>query len=258
MIRQILLTISYDGTAYCGFQIQPNGVSVEGCLNEALSKIAGHPVTILGCSRTDAGVHAQGQRASFFLEGRIPTDHICNAVNGILPPDIVVTKAEEIPMDFHCRHEAVGKHYRYTIRNTALTSPFDRNYSYHFPAKLDVAKMREAVPLLIGEHDFRAFTAANSGRNGFVRRLDLITVNPSEDYICLDFWGGGFLYKMVRSIAGCLIDVGRGYFDLDVIEKALATGDRTLLSLTAPAKGLSLIKIYYNDEYYLDKEKSLS
>ncbi|MBQ2764141.1 MAG: tRNA pseudouridine(38-40) synthase TruA [Firmicutes bacterium] len=258
MTRQILLTISYDGTAYCGFQVQPNGVSVEGLLNEALSKIAGHPVTILGCSRTDAGVHAEGQRASFFLNGRIPTSHICNAVNGILPADIVVTKAEEVPMDFHCRHDAVGKHYRYTIRNTALTSPFDRNFCYHFPGKLDAEKMKNAVPLFLGEKDFKAFTASNSGRNDFVRRLDAITIKSSGDYIFLDFWGGGFLYKMVRSIAGSLIDIGRGYFDTDTIEKAFATGDRSLLSLTAPSKGLSLIKIYYNDEYYLDKDNSLS
>ncbi len=257
MTRQILLTISYDGTNYCGFQVQPNGVSVEGLLNEALSKIAGHPLTILGASRTDAGVHAEGQRASFFLEGRIPTDHICNAVNGLLPKDIVVVAAEEVPMDFHCRHDAVGKHYRYTIRNTALSSPFDRNYAYHFPGKLDVARMKEAVPLFLGERDFRAFTAANSGRTDFVRRLDLITVNTSGDHIYLDFWGGGFLYKMVRSIAGSLIDVGRGYFDKDTIEKAMKTGDRSLLSLTAPSKGLSLKKIYYNDKYYLDKDASL-
>ena len=198
MTRQILLTIAYDGTAYCGFQIQPNGVSVEGLLNEALSKIAGHPVTVLGASRTDAGVHAEGQRASFFLEGRIPTDHICNAVNGLLPDDIVVREAVEVPLDFHCRHHAVGKHYRYTIRNTALTFPFDRYYAYHFPGKLDLGRMREAIPLLLGERDFKAFTAANSGRTDFVRRLDLITITPSEEHIYLDFWGGGFVLKMVR------------------------------------------------------------
>lgn len=253
MSRQILLTVSYDGTAYCGFQIQPNGISVEGCLNRALSKISGHPVSVLGASRTDAGVHALGQRASFFLEGRIPTDHICNAVNGILPPDIVVTCAEEVPLDFHCRHDAVGKHYRYTIRNTALTSPFDRNYSYHFPAALDLVMMKEGARLLCGEHDFKAFTAANSGRNDFVRRLDQITVNAEGDYVFFDFFGAGFLYKMVRSITGCLLDIGRGYFDLDVPKKALVTGERSLLSLTAPGKGLSLLKIYYNEEYDLDK-----
>lgn len=253
MSRQILLTISYDGTAYCGFQVQPNGVSVEGTLNRALSKIAGHPVSVLGASRTDAGVHALGQRASFFLEGRIPTDHICNAVNGILPSDIVVTCAEEVPLDFHCRHDAVGKHYRYTIRNTALTSPFDRFYSYHFPGVLDIAQMKEGAKLLCGEHNFKAFTAANSGRNDFVRRLDQITVKSTGDYLFLDFWGAGFLYKMVRSLTGSLLDVGRGYFGVDILEKALACGDRSLLSLTAPGKGLSLLKIYYNDEYDLDK-----
>lgn len=257
MTRQICLTISYDGTDYCGFQIQPNGVSVEGLLNEALSKIAGHPVTILGASRTDAGVHAEGQRASFFLEGRIPTDHICHAVNGLLPSDIVVTEAVEVPADFHCRHDAVGKHYRYTIRNAAFTSPFDRNYAYYFPGTLDLEKIEDALPLFFGEHDFKAFTAANSGRDNFLRKLDLITVQREGEYVLFDFWGQGFLYKMVRSISGSLIDVGRGYFGKDVLEKALSTGDRSLLSLTAPSKGLSLIKIYYNNEYELDKEKSL-
>lgn len=257
MTRQICLTIAYDGTAYCGFQVQPNGVSVEGCLNEALSKIAGHKVTILGASRTDAGVHARGQRASFFLEGRIPTNHICNAVNGLLPADIVVTEAAEVPPEFHCRYDAVGKHYRYTVRNTALTSPFDRHYAYHFPGNLDLERINEAIPLFLGEHDFKAFTATNSGRDNFVRRLDLITAERCGEHIYLDFWGGGFLYKMVRSICGSLIDVGRGYLGCDTVKKALETGDRSLLSLTAPAKGLSLIKIYYNNEYYLDKDNSL-
>lgn len=257
MKRQICLTISYDGSHYCGFQIQPNAISIEECLNNALTKIAGHPVSILGASRTDAGVHAEGQRATFFLEGRIPTDHICNAVNGLLPDDIVVTAAEEVPEDFHCRHDAVGKHYRYTLRNTPISSPFDRLYSYHFPGKLDLNAVEKAIPLFLGEKNFEAFTAANSGRTDFVRRLDLITVHSDGDHVFFDFWGGGFLYKMVRSITGSLIDVGRGYFGTDVIEAALATGDRSLLSLTAPSRGLSLIKIYYDEKYYLDKEKSL-
>lgn len=257
MTRQICLTISYDGGGYCGFQIQPNGVSVEGCLNEALSKIAGHPVRILGASRTDAGVHAEGQRASFFLEGSIPTERICHAVNGLLPRDIVVTEAKEVPPDFHCRHDAVGKHYRYTLRNSDLPSPFDDRYSYFFPGNLNLEKVKEMLPLFFGEHNFKAFTAANSGRDNFVRTLDLITVQRDGDYVYFDFWGRGFLYKMVRSICGSLIDVGRGYFGKETIEAALATGDRSLLSLTAPAKGLSLIKIYYNDQYDLDKDKSL-
>lgn len=258
MKRQILLTISYDGTAYCGFQTQPNGISVESELNVALTKIAGHPVSILGASRTDAGVHALGQRATFFLYGRIPTDHICNAVNGLLPKDIVVVQAEEVPGTFHCRYDAIGKHYCYTVRNTRKTSPFDRNYAYHFPGKLDLARIKDAIPLLVGEKDFRAFTASHSGQKNFVRRLDQITVKQEGAYVLFDFWGNGFLYKMVRSLTGSLLDVGRGYFDRNVLIEAIDTGDRSLLSFTAPAKGLMLRKIYYNEEYYLDKDSFIS
>ena len=251
--KKILLTIAYKGTAYCGFQRQPNGESVEGMLIDALTRVAGHPVSIVGASRTDAGVHAFGQRATFTLFGSIPVDHIPKAVNGLLPGDIVVLSAREVPASFHCRYDAVGKHYRYRIRNTDLPSPFDRDTAYFFPGALDTERMREASSLFIGEKDFRAFTAANSGRDHFVRKLDKITVSRDKEYILLDFWGEGFLYKMVRSISGALIDVGRGYFGADVIEKALLSKDRSLLSLTAPAQGLTLIKIYYDEEYFLDK-----
>lgn len=255
--KQVKLTIAYDGTAYCGFQTQPNGIAVESVLNEALSKIARHPVKVLGASRTDSGVHASGQVATFFLEGRIPVGQIPIALSGFLPRDIVVTAAEEVAADFHCRYDAVGKHYRYTIRNSALPSPFDNRYVYRYGGYLDAGKMEAAAGIFIGEHDFTAFTASHSGRKSFVRRLDQITVSREGEYIHLDFWGGGFLYKMVRSIAGCLIDIGRSHFDSAVAEKALLTGDRDLLSLTAPARGLMLIKIYYDDEYFLDKDKAI-
>ena len=251
--KKILLTIAYKGTAYCGFQRQPNGESIESLLNSALTGVAGHPVSILGASRTDTGVHALGQCATFVLYGSIPVDRIPNAVNGLLPGDIVVLQAKEVPKSFHCRYDAVGKHYRYVIRNTDLPSPFDRDTAYFFPGELDTALMGEASSLFIGEKNFRAFTASNSGRNNFVRKLDKIEISRDGEYIFLDFWGEGFLYKMVRSISGALIDVGRGYFGMNVIEKALLSGDRSLLSLTAPAYGLTLIKIYYDDEYYLDK-----
>lgn len=255
--KQVKLTIAYDGTAYCGFQTQPNGIAVESVLNEALRKIAGHPVKVLAASRTDAGVHAKGQVATFFLAGHIPVGQIPIALSGFLPSDIVVTAAEEVADDFHCRYDAVGKHYRYTIHNSVLSSPFDCRYVYRYGGCLDVAKMKAATEIFIGEHDFTAFTARHSGRKSFVRRLDQITISREGEYIHLDFWGGGFLYKMVRSIAGCLIDIGRGHFDLAVAQKALLTKDRDLLSLTAPARGLTLIKIYYNDEYFLDKEQAI-
>lgn len=257
MSRQIKLTIAYDGTAYCGFQIQPNGRSVESELNKQLSRIAGHPVKILAASRTDAGVHAQGQTATFFLDGSIPTKNIPQALLGHLPEDISVIAAEEVSADFHCRYDAVGKHYRYTIRNASLPSPFDYRYVYGFGGKLDVEQMRSAAAIFSGEHDFTAFTAAHSGRENFVRRLDLIRVQREGDDIQLDFWGNGFLYKMVRSITGFLIDVGRGHLAPAVGEQALKTKDRSLLKLTAPARGLTLVKIYYDNQYFLDKENSM-
>lgn len=252
--RQIKLTIAYDGTDYCGFQSQQNGPSVEETLNAALSRIAGHPVRILAASRTDAGVHAKGQVASFFLQGSIPTENICNAVNGLLPDDIAVRTAEEVPSDFHCRYHTTGKHYRYTVYNCKQRSPFEQRYSYHYPIPLNLAEIEAVIPIFLGEHDFEAFTATHSGRSSFVRQLDLITVTRSNDYVFFDFWGKAFLYKMVRSITGALIDIGRGFLTAETVAEALASKNRSLLSLTAPAKGLCLEKIYYNDEYYLDKD----
>lgn len=252
---QVKLTVAYDGTAYCGFQSQHNAVGVESLLNEALSKVAAHPVTVLGASRTDAGVHAQGQVVTFFLRGSIPVAQIPAAVNCLLPRDIAVTAAETVAADFHCRYDAVGKHYRYTVKNTHIPSPFDYRYVYAYGGKLALDLMASVAEVFIGEHDFTAFTATHSGRKNFVRRLDRITVSREGDNVYLDFWGGGFLYKMVRSIAGCLIDIGRGHLDAAVAQRALIAKDRSLLSLTAPARGLTLIKIYYNDEYFLDKDK---
>ncbi len=255
--KQVKLTVAYDGTAYCGFQSQRNAIGVESVLNEALSKVAAHPVTVLGASRTDAGVHAAGQVVTFFLRGSIPAAQIPAAVNCLLPRDIVVTAAETVAADFHCRYDAVGKHYRYTVRNTHIPSPFDYRYVYAYGGRLDLDLMATAAAVFIGEHDFTAFTATHSGRKNFVRRLDRITVSREGDNVYLDFWGGGFLYKMVRSIAGCLIDIGRGHLNAEVAQRALITKDRGLLSLTAPARGLTLIKIYYNNEYFLDKDKPI-
>lgn len=254
---QVKLTVAYDGTAYCGFQSQPNAVGVESVLNKALGQVAAHPVTVLGASRTDAGVHAKGQVVTFFLQGSIPVPQIPAAVNCLLPRDIAVTAAETVAADFHCRYDAVGKHYRYTVKNSRIPSPFDYRYVYAYGGNLDLALMTAAAEAFKGEHDFTAFTAAHSGRKNFVRRLDRVAVSREGDDIRLDFWGGGFLYKMVRSIAGCLIDIGRGRLDAAVAQRALLTKDRSLLALTAPARGLTLVKIYYNDEYFLDKDQPI-
>ena len=255
--RQIKLTVAYEGTNYCGFQVQPNGVSIGATLQSAVEKIAGHPVSLLAVSRTDAGVHATGQVATFFLEGSIPVEKIPQALHGILPKDIVVWQAEEVPPDFHCRYDAVGKHYRYTLRNSKICMPFDRLFVWHFVPPLDVIRMKKALPYLVGTRNFKAFTAAHSGRSDFVRRLDAITVEKRGDDIIFDFLGRGFLYKMVRSITGFLVDVGRGHLAPETAERAIATGDRSLLGLTAPPQGLNLVKIYYDEKDFLDKLKTM-
>ncbi|MDO4541624.1 MAG: tRNA pseudouridine(38-40) synthase TruA [Bacillota bacterium] len=255
--RQIKLIVAYDGTEYCGFQLQNNGVSVSSRLNQCLSRIAGHPIKITGVSRTDAGVHAKGQVVTFFLRGSIPTERIALAVNGLLPDDIVVKDAVEIPLHHYCRRGVVGKHYRYVVRTGQVSDPFDHRYVWHFPCTLDPQVIAEAISYVEGEHDFKAFTAAHSGVEDFTRRVDKIKVIRRDQDWIFDFWGHGFLYKMVRSLVGYLIDAGRGFFPAGIALEALATGNRELLGYTAPAKGLTLVKIYYDQQYYLDKEEIL-
>lgn len=257
MERQIMLTVAYDGTEYCGFQVQNNGISISSLLNQTLTRVAGHPVKITGVSRTDAGVHARGQIATFFLRGDIPTERIDIAVNGLLPDDIVIKEAVEVPLDFYCRRGVVGKHYRYVVRTSRVSDPFDYRYVWHFPCKLDFQAISKGISYVEGEHDFKAFTAMHSGVDNFVRTVDKIAVWRRGDDCIFDFWGAGFLYKMVRSLVGYLVDVGRGYFPPEVAVEALKTGDRSLLGYTAPARGLTLVKIYYGDKYYLDKDNVL-
>ncbi|MEG1496205.1 MAG: tRNA pseudouridine(38-40) synthase TruA [Clostridiales bacterium] len=255
--KQVLLTIAYDGTDYCGFQWQKNGVSVSEVLDKALSKIAGHPVRIMGVSRTDGGVHAQGQVASFFLEGSIPIANIPKAVSGHLPRDIVVVKAIEVPLGFNCRKEAVGKHYRYIVDTAQVPSPFDHRYVWYYPSVLDIEKMRKGAIFLEGDHDFRAFTAKHSGKDNFLRQVDKITIEQHEKTFIFDVWGPGFLYKMVRSIVGLLVDIGRGRFEPEFAKEILETGNRELLGYTAPALGLNLVKIYFDGNYVIDKDKNI-
>ncbi len=244
-MRRIKLTVAYDGSRYSGFQIQENGNTIAAELDRALTKVAGHPVQVAGASRTDAGVHALGQVATFDLMGRILPEQIPLAVQGILPPDIRVLQGEEVAPDFHCRYAPIGKHYRYTVRTAPLTDPFTYLYAWHYPRVLDLARMEEAASALIGEHDFRAFCASHSGRKNFVRRLDAIQISAIEGGLQLDFWGNGFLYKMVRSLVGYLVDVGRGYLSPDLGKEVLLSGERDKLGVTAPPQGLCLMKIYY-------------
>ena len=250
-MRRIILWLAYDGTAYCGFQTQPNGVAVAAVLDAALTKLAGHPVRVLGASRTDSGVHARAQAASFDLDSAIPTAAIPAALRGLLPDDVVVYAAAEVAADFAIIREAAGKHYRYSVRCGGFADPFDRRYVYHVDYVPQLAPMCEAARLLEGEHDFRAFTAAHSGRENFVRRLDRITVTTEGDLLYFDFWGRGFLYKMVRGLTGFLLDCGRGRFAPPHGSAVLQSGERSALGLCAPAHGLCLERVYFEENEYL-------
>ena len=257
MKRQILLTIAYDGTNYSGYQIQKNGISVSEKLNKAAGRLVGKPVSVLCVSRTDAGVHALGQRGSFFLENNIPVERIPRALQCYLPDDIMILKAEEIPLDFYPPAESVGKHYRYVVRLAHESNPFDHRYVWHLPRKIEKQRILEAIPYLEGEHDFKAFTAKHSGKDNFVRKVNRIFLSQRGDDLIFDVWGEGFLYKMVRSIVGFLLDVGRGHFEPALAKTLLVTGERERLGYTAPSRGLTLVKIYFDEKFYLDMEHNL-
>lgn len=240
-----MVEIEYDGTNYSGWQIQPNSRTVQEEIMKALKKLTGKKVNINGSGRTDAGVHAYGQTASFILEGTIPVERLPLALNSNLPKDISIINAIEVPKDFHARYSAIGKRYIYHIYRGKYRTALDRNYSYHVPYELNQAKMEEGARLLLGTHDFRGFMSSGSSIEDTVRtihRLDLLHENNSL-YIHIE--GNGFLYNMVRIIVGTLVEVGTGKKSVDEIKKALESKDRALAGHTAPPQGLFLDRVFY-------------
>lgn len=242
---KVLLTIEYDGTAYCGFQRQLNGPSIQQALEKALARLCGGPVGIVGASRTDAGVHALGQRAHFDLQASIPVDKLPFALNPLLPRDIRVTAAQAVPDSFHARFDARGKVYRYLIHNRRHASALMRNFAAHAALPLDLEAMRRAAQALPGRHDFAAFQAAGGTARTTVRTIRSLRLERREDLIELTVEGDAFLYNMVRIIAGTLIAVGQGKLPEDAFLRAIGSGDRLALGPTAPAQGLTLVRIYY-------------
>ena len=221
MERNILLTIEYDGTNFCGWQRQPGLRTVQGQLEQALTKVCGKEITLNGTSRTDAGVHALGQRASFRGEFGIPTDRIMLAVNNLLCggmnvrgkcADVCIRDVREMPADFHARFDSKGKKYRYIIRNSGEMDVFARNYCYQIKSPLNLAAMQEAAALIVGTHDFACFQAAGGNpRETTVRTVFSLDVFRREvGDIAIEITGDGFLYNMVRIIAGTLVEVGQG------------------------------------------------
>lgn len=245
-MRHIRLVVEYDGTSLCGWQRQSNGPTVQGHLEAALAQLLQHAVTVTGASRTDAGVHARGQVASFRTERTIPLHGVRRGLNSLLPEAIAIREATEVGDDFHPRFSATGKHYRYTVLARPDRSPRWRDRAWHVPEPLALDAMREAAALLLGEHDFAAFRAAGCTANTTIRRIDTIDVVAGDELLTLEVRGNAFLRNMVRIVAGTLVEVGRGRLTPAQVREILESRDRTRAGITAPAHGLELIEVRYD------------
>ena len=244
-MKRIMLRVAYDGTAYHGWQIQDNAVSVQGELEKALKHLLGENVELLGASRTDAGVHADGNVAVFDADTKIPPEKISYALNQRLPQDIVIQESKEVSKDFHPRYAASKKTYEYYILNRPFPDPIHRRYMHFHYGFLDIAAMQEAAAYLEGEHDFSSFCAANAQVKSKVRTIYSATVSKQDDCITIQLCGNGFLYNMVRIIAGTLIEVGEKKLLPAQIKEILLACERSKAGPTAPACGLHLKRIDY-------------
>lgn len=244
-MRRIKLEIAYDGTNYCGWQIQPNGITVEEVINKTLSEMLNEEIIVIGASRTDSGVHALANVAVFDTESRIPGDKMCFALNQRLPEDITIQKSMEVPLDFHPRYCNSQKTYEYKILNRRMDNPMDRLYTHFVYLPLDIEKMKQAAEYIVGEHDFKSFCSARAQVVDTIRTVHQIQISKEEDIISIKIVGNGFLYNMVRIIVGTLIKVGLCVYPPEYVKEILAVKDRTKAGPKAPAKGLTLVKIEY-------------
>ena len=237
--------MAYDGTDYCGWQVQPNGITVEEVLNRKLSELTGENITVIGASRTDSGVHAQGNVAVFDSDTTIPPERVAYALNRKLPEDIVVIRSEEVPGDWHPRYQETVKTYQYHILNREMPDPIRRRDTYFVSYPLDLEAMRCAAAYLKGEHDFRSFCNVHTEVQDTVRTIYDLDIIREGDLITIRIRGNGFLYNMVRIIAGTLVRVGRGFYRSDQVREILEKRERTEAGVTAPPQGLVLVKIDY-------------
>ena len=244
-VKRILLKVAYDGTNYCGWQVQPNAKTIEGVLNEYLTKLLKEEIVVIGASRTDAGVHAYGNVAVFDTNSRIPAEKISYALNAHLPEDIVIQESMEVSSDFHPRYCDTRKTYEYRIYNATFPLPTNRRYSHFVYYDLDLEAMRKAASYLIGTHDFASFCSANTQVKDTIRTIYHIEIEKERELIVIRIKGNGFLYNMVRIIAGTLIQVGTHQWETERVLEALTKKDRQAAGPTAPAKGLTLVEIEY-------------
>ncbi len=247
-MRNILLTMMYDGSCFHGWQVQNNAVSVQEVFQKALFTVFGK-TEIKGCSRTDSGVHANMYCVSFHTDHRIPVGKIPAALNNYLPTSIAVMGAREMPDDFHARYSCVGKQYIYKIWNNDIRNPFLDKYALHYWYKLDISLMNEAASHFIGRHDFTSFCTLDKREKGdFHRTITDISVSASDDLVTITVQADGFLYNMVRIIVGTLLYVAQGKILPGEIPSIFEAENRSLAGPTAPAHGLYLNKVFYNDK----------
>ncbi len=248
MLRNIRLLIAYDGTDFHGWQTQPGFRTVQETIEQAIRRVARHPIGLAASGRTDAGVHARGQVANFETTCDIPCDNLRRAIGCRLPTDISILRADEVPVGFRATSDAVSKLYRYTIHNTAgrPVNYLHQRYAYHFWQPLDETRMRAAAALLVGTHDFAAFASKGSPRQTTVRTVLRLEVNRRFQQLSIDVEGTGFLYNQVRNMVGTLIEIGRGHWEPDYAAEILASCDRSKAGTTAPARGLCLQWVRYD------------
>jgi tRNA pseudouridine38-40 synthase len=245
-MRNFKMIVEYDGTAYCGWQRQENGITIQQVLEEAIQLITGEKVAVIGSGRTDAGVHALNQVAHFKSSSRLPVNSIYRGMNSVLPPDIVVKEMEEVAREFHAQHDVKSKVYVYKICNQRLRPVLGRNYFWHIRFPLDLERMKKAAQFLIGTHDFSCFCATGTHVKDRVRTITDIEIKTCDDgLIEIKVEAQGFLKYMVRNIIGTLVEVGRGKRKPEEMKVIIESRDRTIAGVTAPACGLFLKEVKY-------------
>ncbi|MFR1972833.1 MAG: tRNA pseudouridine(38-40) synthase TruA [Clostridia bacterium] len=245
-MRNIKLTIEYDGKCYNGWQKQPNKLNIQGEIERAIYNITKEEVNLIGSGRTDAGVHALGQVANFKTNSEIPIEKLPLAINSQLKNSIVIKEAEEVDERFHSRYNAKHKTYRYIINNSKCGTAIYRNLEYSYPFKLDAEKMKQASKYFEGEHDFKAFKSSGTSSKNSVRTIYKAIVKQEGEKIIIELTGNGFLYNMVRIISGTLLDVGLGKIRAEEIPEIIESKDRQRAGKTLPAHGLYLVEVKYD------------
>lgn len=247
-MRKILLRLSYDGSGYCGWQVQSAGTpkpTLQQILEEALKELCGEDIRVIASGRTDSGVHAMDQPVMFRTASGVPTDRFKRALNGLLPDDIWVWDARQVDDEFHTIANAKKKTYRYMIHNTRDRDVFLNRRCLEYSRELDITAMKQAASLMVGTHDFRAFCSSGSSAKTFTRTIYNLGIDKMGDNVYVTVQGNGFLYNMVRIIVGTLLGVSEGRINKEQISEALSSGERSLLGETAPSQGLYLLEVEY-------------